>query len=88
MKNSWLKDHITSLIAILTVIACTTIQLIILLKETKSDPQTTGTVLQGTLGIEMLVLSYYFGASKIKPEPPKEDNSVQINSNNQKTDTQ
>lgn len=87
MKQSWLKDHITSIIAIITVLACTSIQLIILMKETKSDPQTTGSVLQGSFGVEMLVLTFYFGGMKTRQEPPKEDNSVNINSNNQKTDT-
>jgi len=86
MKGTWLRDHITSVIALLTVAACTAVQLIVLLKETKSDPQTTGTILQGSLGLEMLVLSFYFGSSKVKHEQPKEDNSVNINSNNQKTE--
>lgn len=71
--------------AILTVMACIAVQLIVLLKETKSDPQTTGTILQGSLGLETLVLAYYFGSSKTKPEPSQKDDSNN-NSNNQKTE--
>jgi hypothetical protein len=77
MKGQWLKNHITGLMALGAVLSCTAIQLIVLLKETKSDPQTTGTILQGSLGIEMLVLSYYFGASKSKTDSNQDNNQQQ-----------
>lgn len=88
MKQSWLKENTTSILAIMWSVSAIVIFILVLTKDIKSDDKTSYMIVQGMFGTITFILGYYYGASKQRPQDiPKEDNSVNINSNNQKTDT-
>lgn len=87
MKQSWLKENTTSILAIMWSLSAIIIFIIVLTKDIKSDDKTSYMIVQGMFGTITFILGYYYGASKQRADTPKEDNSVNINSNNQKTNT-
>ncbi len=87
MKQSWLKENTTSILAIMWSLSAIIIFIVVLTKDIKSDDKTSYMIVQGMFGTITFILGYYYGASKQRADPtPKEDNSVQINSNNQNTE--
>lgn len=67
MKDGWLRDNITSLLAILWSCFAFIILMVVLTKEIKSDDKTVYLIIGGVFGIINFVIGYYYGASKSKP---------------------
>jgi hypothetical protein len=75
MKETFLKDNIRSIIALLWSLIAGII-LIILINRLPSDSDITKSIVQGVFGIIMFKFGYYYSASKDKL-PIKSDNSNQ-----------
>jgi len=75
MKETFLKDNIRSLLALMwTVIAG--IILVLLINRLPIESDITKSIVQGLFGIIMFKFGYYYSASKDKV-PIKSDNSNQ-----------
>jgi len=73
MKDTFLKDNIRSLLALMWSFIAGVI-LIILINRLPSDSDITKSIVQGVFGIIMFKFGYYYSASKDKL-PVKTDNS-------------
>ena len=73
MKDTFLKDNIRSLLALMWSFIAGVI-LIILINRLPSDSDITKSIVQGIFGIIMFKFGYYYSASKDKL-PVKTDNS-------------
>ena len=73
MKDTFLKDNIRSLLALMWSFIAGII-LIILINRLPSDSDITKSIVQGIFGIIMFKFGYYYSASKDKL-PVKTDNS-------------
>ena len=73
MKDTFLKDNIRSLLALMWSFIAGII-LIILINRLPTDSDITKSIVQGVFGIIMFKFGYYYSASKDKL-PVKTDNS-------------
>jgi hypothetical protein len=75
-KNTWLKDNITSIMAILWTLATVIIIIVILTREVKTDDKTTYLILGSQYGLAMLMAGYYWGSTKSFNEKVKMDSEA------------
>lgn len=66
--NTWLKEHTTSLLAIIWSLSAIVIFILVLTKDIKSDDKTSYMIVQGMFGTITFILGYYYGASKQRPD--------------------
>ena len=71
MKNNWLKDNITSLLALICSVASIIIFFVILTKEIKTDDKLTYLIIANQNAIVLLILGYYYVSSKINSDRQK-----------------
>lgn len=64
-EKGWLKENITSLLAILWSVAAISMNVIILTKDIKADDKVTYLLLSNQNSIVLLILGYYYVSSKI-----------------------
>lgn len=63
-SRTWLKDHVTTIIAILIAVSWVVVDMLVLLKEVHSDDKVTFLILANSYGALSFILGYYFAASK------------------------
>ena len=77
MKRSLLKNHITEILALILTISFVAIIVLILMKEVKSDKETTYLIVGNYYGLIMLIAGFHWGASKIRnPNPPSNESGI------------
>lgn len=64
MKSSWLKEHITALIALIITLAFVVINVLVLIRDVRSDDKVTFLILANIYGALAFILGYYFAATK------------------------
>ena len=92
-RKDWLKDNITSLLAILWSAASIVIFFIILTKDIKSDDKLTYLIIANQNSIVLLILGYYYVSSKIMTDRQKkadetEKETISIQSTTDKSQNQ
>ena len=63
MKNDWLKNHITELIAMAIILFTFIIFGLVLLGNIKADSSITISVIECLKGMDILIIGFYFGSS-------------------------
>lgn len=72
-RKDWLKDNITSLLAIVWSFASIGVYFIILTKEIKADDKMTFLVISNQNAIVLLILGYYYVSSKLTSDKQKKE---------------
>lgn len=75
-REGWLKENITSVLAIMWSVFAFVILMVVLTKEIKSDDKTVYLIIGGVFGIINFVIGYYYGASKSKPSDNINKNEI------------
>lgn len=76
-RKDWLKDNITSILAIIWSSASIAIYFVILTKDIKADDKMTYLVISNQNAVVLLILGYYYVSSKIMSDKQKKaDDSI------------
>lgn len=70
-RKDWLKDNITSILAIIWSLASIAVYFEILTKDIKADDKMTYVIISNQNAVVLLILGYYYVSSKIMSDRQK-----------------
>lgn len=77
-QKGWLNENMAAILAFMTTVFAISVDTIVLLKNIKTTDSTTITILTSVHGAWMVVLGYYFVASKTKKDSEKQIGNEEI----------